>query len=84
MSLTLYVKVWCPWCVRAQAWLDARGYLYQLIDVEKPSTNLAMMVKVSGQSRAPTLVIESTPRAVLADFGPEEIEAFLSKHQITP
>ena len=32
--MKLYVKTWCPWCVSAREWLDARGYRYELIDVE--------------------------------------------------
>ena len=39
-ALKLYVKVWCPWCVVARVWLDAHGYRYALIDVEKERGSL--------------------------------------------
>jgi glutaredoxin len=78
--LKLYVKVWCPWCVMAQEWLDARGYRYQLIDVEKTRADYDEMIRVSGQRRTPTLV---TPDgAVLPDFGPEELAVFLKDRSI--
>lgn len=73
-SLKLYVKTWCPWCVKAQHWLDARGYRYELLDVEADRATMEEMVRLSGQRRCPTLVIG--PR-VLPDFGPEELEGFL-------
>jgi glutaredoxin 3 len=81
-GLKLYVKVWCPWCVMAQDWLDGRGYRYHLIDVEKSRADFDEMVRLSGQRLTPTLV---TPEnLVLPDFGPDELEVFVKKHSITP
>ena len=82
MPLKLYVKIWCPWCVMAWEWLDARGYRYQLIDVEKARADYDEMIRLSGQRLTPTLVTGSG--AVLPDFGPEELEGFLKKQSITP
>jgi len=82
MPLKLYVKTWCPWCIRAQAWLDAHGFLYTLIDVEKDHAAFAEMKRLSGQSRTPTLV--TACGGVLADFGPEELGPFLAGKSITP
>jgi glutaredoxin len=73
-SLKLYVKTWCPWCVKAQDWLDARGYRHELLDVEADRATMEEMVRRSGQRRCPTLVIGNR---VLPDFGPEELEDFL-------
>lgn len=82
MPLKLYVKVWCPWCVRAQEWLDAHGYRYEVVDVEKKRADYDEMIQLSGQRLTPTLV---TPDgAVLPDFGPEELENFLKKHRVVP
>ena len=39
--LKLYVKVWCPWGVMAQDWLDEHGYKYELIDIERSRVRLA-------------------------------------------
>lgn len=80
--LKLYVKVWCPWCVMAEDWLRAHGYKYEQIDVEKTRANYDEMIRLSGQRYTPTLV--TAEGLVLPDFGPEELAAFLQKHQITP
>ena len=81
-ALKLYVKVWCPWCVSAQEWLDAHGYHYTLIDVEKTRAAYDEMIRLSGQRLTPTLV--TADGLVLPDFGPDELEVFLKKHSITP
>lgn len=82
MPLKLYVKTWCPWCVRAWTWLDARGYRYDLIDVEKDRADYDEMIRLSGQRLTPTLVTGSG--AVLPDFGPEELAGFLAQNGIHP
>jgi len=81
-ALKVYVKVWCPWCVSAQQWLDAHHYRYTLIDVEANRANYDEMIRLSGQRLTPTLV--TTDGLVLPDFGPDELEVFLKKHSITP
>jgi glutaredoxin 3 len=79
--LKLYVKTWCPWCVRAKAWLDDHGYSYDQIDVEADSKDYDEMIRLSGQRLTPTLVVGEK---VLPDFGPDELIAFLEKHDIQP
>ena len=54
MPLKLYVKIWCPWCVMAWEWLDARGYRYELLDVEKTRADYDEMIRLSGQRRTHT------------------------------
>lgn len=80
--MKLYVKTWCPWCVMAREWLDARGFRYQIIDVEASAADYAEMIRISGQRRTPTLV--TVAGEILPDFGPEELEVFLRKHSIVP
>ena len=80
-SLKLYVKTWCPWCVRAKAFLDAEGYHYEEIDVEADRDDYAEMIRLSGQRLTPTLVVGDK---VLPDFGPEELRDFLAQHCIAP
>jgi glutaredoxin 3 len=81
-ELKLYVKVWCPWCVIAQEWLDERGYAYELIDVERSRAAYEEMLEFSGQQYTPTIVVDD--EKVLPDFGPEELEDFFRKHSIEP
>ena len=80
--MKLYVKAWCPWCVSAREWLDSRGYRYDIIDVEANRAGYDTMIQLSGQSRTPTLV--TGDGKVLPDFGPEELDAFVTKHGLKP
>jgi glutaredoxin len=80
-NLKLYVKTWCPWCIRAKGFLDAHGYRYEEIDVERSRGAFEEMIRLSGQGLTPTLVADDK---VLPDFGPDELEFFLKKHSILP
>lgn len=80
--MKLYVKTWCPWCVSAREWLDSRSFKYELIDVEAAKADYETMIRLSGQSKTPTLVLEDG--AVLPDFGPDELAAFVAKHNLRP
>jgi len=71
----LFIKPWCPWCDRAMRWLDERGIRYQTLDVTADPSARAEMRRLSGQDRAPVLVVGGR---VLADFGPEQLPAFWS------
>jgi glutaredoxin len=80
--MKLYVKVWCPWCVAAREWLDSRGYKYQVVDVEANRADYDTMIKLSGQSKTPTLVLDDG--RILPDFGPDELAAFVKQHNLAP
>jgi glutaredoxin 3 len=69
----LFIKPHCPWCHRAEAWLQQRGIAYERLDVIADARAFAEMERLSGQTFAPTL---QAGGKVLADFGPEELEAF--------
>lgn len=79
--MKLFVKSWCPWCIRAREFLDQRGYRYQTVDVLDDRTAYDEMIQLSGQRYTPTLLAGDK---LLADFGPEELDAFLKKHTIEP
>ncbi len=80
-ELKLYIKPGCPWCVDAVAWLRKAGYRYQLIDVIADSAKFEEMRRLSGQSKAPTLVCGDL---LLADFGIDELVPFLRENGINP
>ena len=80
--MKLYIKTWCPWCVAGREWLDSRGYKYEPIDVEANRADYDTMIRLSGQSKTPTLVLADGK--VLPDFGPDELAAFVAKHKILP
>lgn len=79
--MILYVKSGCPWCRTAEYYLDRRGYKYERIDVRQSSAALKELKEISGQTRTPTLRIRDL---VLPDFGPDELEDFLKRHNILP
>jgi glutaredoxin len=80
--MKLYVKVWCPWCVEARKWLDSRGYKYEFVDVEASREDYDTMIRISGQSKTPTLVLPTGE--VLPDFGTDELESFVAKYNLKP
>ncbi len=81
MKLELFIREWCPWCVKARAILDRLGYSYLIRDIEVEAGSREVMITLSGQERVPTLKAGSL---VLPDFGPDELLAFLQKNSITP
>ena len=79
--MILYVKAGCPWCRVAEEYLNQHGYKYERVDVRVNRAGFDDLTRISGQSRAPTLVIGDL---VLADFGTDELEDFLKRHNILP
>jgi len=73
MNIRLFIKPYCPWCHKAQHWLDERGIKYQTLDVIADRQAFAEMVNLSGQELAPVIDVEGQ---ILADFGPEELARF--------
>ena len=80
MKLELFIREWCPWCVKARATLDRLGYAYTIRDLEVEEGAREFMAEISGQERVPTLKVGDL---VLPDFGPDDLLAFLETHEIT-
>lgn len=74
--IRLFVKSYCPWCHRAEAWLQERGIKYETLDVIADGDAFREMKEISGQTLAPVIDVDGT---VLADFGPEELAEFWEK-----
>ncbi len=79
--MILYIKPWCPWCIEAIEYLDARGFRYEKRDVLADADAYARMRQISGQSLTPTLEIGD---AVLADFDTRQLASFLEEEGIAP
>jgi glutaredoxin 3 len=79
--MILYVKAGCPWCRVAEEYLNKRGYKYERMDVYANAAAFAELKRMSGRPYAPTLVIGDL---VLPDFGLDELEDFLKRHNILP
>jgi monothiol glutaredoxin len=74
--MKLYIKKGCPWCDMAEIWLNTKDIKYESIDVLSDNNAFAEMRRLSGQSKAPVLLMPDG--RVLSDFGPEELPGFLS------
>ena len=73
MKIRLFIKPYCPWCHKAQHWLDERGVKYETLDVISDSKAFTEMVNLTGQRFAPVIDVDGK---ILADFGPEELAKF--------
>lgn len=80
-EFVLYVKKTCPWCLSAERWLKEKGYTWREVDVLRDSQAFAEMQRISGQRFVPTLVVGDK---VLADFGTDELDAFLKREGLQP
>ncbi len=77
MTPTLYVKTGCPYCKAAMDYLDQQQVQYEKVDVRGSDSGMKKLQELSGQTKTPTLDWNGD---VLADFGTEELEAFLKNH----
>lgn len=73
----LFIKPYCPWCSKAQDWLDTRGVDYEVLNVMADDKAYDEMERLSGQTLAPTIEVDGQ---VLGDFGPPEIERWWKKN----
>jgi len=76
MKIRLFIKPYCGWCHQAIEWLDGHGVKYETLDVIADAEAYDEMVELSGQTMAPVIDVDGE---VLADFGPEDLEAFWNK-----
>jgi len=74
VSAILYVKEGCPWCEAAESELHKLGLKYERREVRSTPSFFNEMKEISGQSKAPVLDIDGR---ILADFGIEQLPAFL-------
>lgn len=74
MSAILYIKEGCPWCEAAESELHKLGVKYERREVRSNAEYFNKMKEISGQSKAPVLDIDGR---ILADFGVEQLPAFL-------
>jgi glutaredoxin 3 len=59
------------------AWLDARNYTYEKLEVIENPEAMKEMKELTGQTSAPCMEVDGL---VLADFGVDELEVFWKKH----
>jgi glutaredoxin 3 len=76
VRIRLFIKPYCSWCHKAEAWLKNHGIKYEVLDVISDAEAYREMIDLSGQSLAPVIDVDGD---ILADFGPEELEKFWDK-----
>ncbi|MEN9921317.1 MAG: hypothetical protein RLZZ517_295 [Candidatus Parcubacteria bacterium] len=74
MSLIIYTKTGCPWCVDALAYLNQKGIQYEEREVLKNPEFMKEMEEKSGQTKAPTIDFNGE---ILADTDAGQIDSFL-------
>jgi glutaredoxin 3 len=81
MELKLYSRKLCSWCIDAKDYLSEKGYRFQEIDVGGDQQAYEEMKQLSAQSCVPTFVAGDK---ILANFDTDQLEKFLSEHEINP
>ena len=81
MELKLYSREWCSWCIDAKEYLSAHGYNFIEIDVGEDRQAYEEMKELSNQTYVPTFVAGDK---VLANFDTDQLEKFLTEHEIHP
>jgi glutaredoxin 3 len=82
MKITVYTKVGCPWCAGVMEFLDDKGIDYEEREVTGHREHFDEMVRLSGQKKAPVVVIDEE---ILADTDKEAVEKYLTdKGLLTP
>jgi glutaredoxin-like YruB-family protein len=56
-EVTIYTTPTCPWCHKAKAWLRDKKIRYKEVDVTTDRSGLEEMVKLSGQTGVPVIVV---------------------------
>lgn len=72
-SIRLFIKSGCPWCDDAMDWLNARGIVYTVLDVNRDAAARKEMQELTGQTLAPCIEVDDE---ILADFGADELESW--------
>jgi glutaredoxin 3 len=75
----LYLKSGCPWCTEAEVYLRQHGLAYGKVDVHDDPVAMEELKRLSGQTKAPTM---RWGDEILADFGADELDAFLRERKV--
>ena len=75
-TVRLFVKPFCPWCDEAEEWLSDHEIKYEKLDVIRDPVAMREMVELTDQELAPCIEVDGE---VLADFGVDQLERWLSE-----
>lgn len=74
MKVITYVKTGCRWCMGVTKFLKEKGIAHEEKNVTDSKGNFDEMIRVSGQTKAPVVMIDEE---VLADTDAESVERYL-------
>ena len=60
-SITIYTTAWCGSCVRAKAFLEARGLTYEEVPVDEDPGFRARLQDLTGGWTVPQILIDGRP-----------------------
>lgn len=75
--IVLYSRPICGWCQEAKAWLEERGWKYEVRDTGSDSAAKQRAIELSGQPLVPVIEVDGL---VLGDFDTGQLENFLKQH----
>jgi glutaredoxin 3 len=64
----IYSKKSCPFCVRAKALLDRKGFPYEEIDAEGNDELRVWLAETSGQKTVPQIFVDGRPLGGFSDI----------------
>jgi glutaredoxin 3 len=59
--ITMYTTAWCGFCVRAKAFLEAKGLVYEEVSVDDDPAFRARLHDLTGRWTVPQIVIGDDP-----------------------
>jgi glutaredoxin len=74
MKIIFYTKTGCPWCKEMKNYLDQKQHQYEEKNVTENPEFFEEMKNISGQVKAPTLIIDGK---VYADVGVDDIKGII-------
>lgn len=74
MKITAYLKTYCPWCIELKKFFIENNISFEEKDVIMNKEFMNELIKISGQQKAPTLVIDGK---VYPDVGVDEVKKIL-------
>ena len=74
MKIIAYLKTGCPWCVELRKFFEENDIDYIEKNVTENTDYMDEMIELSGQLKAPTVIIDDI---VYADVGVEEVKKVL-------
>jgi glutaredoxin len=77
-QIDLYVTSWCPYCKKAEAWLNKQGVEYNRYDVERDKAAAQRMYRLAGDGGIPFAIINGV---AIKGWVPEAYAAALKKNE---